>query len=99
MRRQNKSCENSWTGGSAGGNLSDPNNWSSGVVPTHAIIKVDSEAVFTKNDGDDSISSITIEAGSAAVTIKGARARVSSATNGIFAIARDGCLSGLQRGS
>ena len=27
------------------------------------------------------------------------RARVSSATNGIFAIARDGGLSGLQRGS
>ena len=27
------------------------------------------------------------------------RARVSSATTGIFAIAREGCLSGLQRGS
>jgi hypothetical protein len=73
--------ENSWTGGSAGGNLSDPNNWSSGVVPTHAIIKVDSEAVFTKNDGDDSISSITIEAGSAAVTIKGGFNALTSIVN------------------
>ena len=73
--------ENSWIGGSAGGNLSDPNNWSSGVVPTHAIIKVYSEAVFTKNDGDDSISSITIEAGSAAVTIKGGFNALTSIVN------------------
>ena len=29
----------------------------------------------------------------------GSRARFSSATTGIFAIAREGCLSGLQRGS
>ena len=73
--------ENSWTGGSAGGNLSDPNNWSSGVVPTHAIIKVDSEAVFTKDDDDDLISSITIEAGSAAVTIKGGFKKLTSIVN------------------
>ena len=73
--------DNSWYGGGTGGNLSDPKNWTLGIVPSHTIIKVDSEAVFTKDDDDDSISSITIEAGSAAVTIKGGFKKLTSIVN------------------
>ena len=72
---------NSWYGGGTGGNLSDPKNWTLGIVPSHVIIKVDSEAVFTKDDDDDSISSITIEARSAAVTIKGGFKKLTSIVN------------------
>lgn len=73
--------DNSWYGGGTGGNLSDPKNWTLGIVPSHVIIKVDSEAVFTKDDDDDSISSITIEARSAAVTIEGGFKKLTSIVN------------------